>query len=61
MNEDQNSLIHCQGAKSVQAPESRRSKTEGMMGADEGNVGGFPADRSSLRAFWREPRVRVER
>ena len=61
MNEDQNSWIHCQGRRRVQAPESRRRRREGMMGAEAGRTGGFPAERSSLRAFWREPRVWVER
>ena len=31
------------------------------MGGEAGRTGGFPAERSSLRAFWREPRVWVER
>ena len=32
-----------------------------MMGGEAGRTGAFPAERSSLRAFWREPRVWVER
>jgi hypothetical protein len=57
MKEYQNSVIQGHGKSSVQAPESRHNKSEGMIGSECGRVGGFPFASNSLRAFWREPRV----
>jgi hypothetical protein len=56
MKEYQNSLIQGHGRSNVQAPESRRNKSDGMIGSEGGRVGGFPAASNSFRAFWREPR-----
>ena len=56
MIEYQNSLTQVHGRSRVHAPESRRRSKEGMMGSEEGSVGGCPEFRRSWRAFWRVPR-----
>ena len=61
MIENQNSVTQSHGNKNVHEPESRRRSSDGIMGSEEGRVGGLPASRSSLRAFWREPRLCVSR
>ena len=50
-------MTHDHGKSSVQAPDSRRNKSDGMIGSECGRVGEFPTASNSLRAFWREPRV----